>query len=206
MLLLLLSLLSSTPDRCAIVVSRAAIADSILATRPMVMPYARTIDSIAIAYHLPAALLAGVIQEESRFDPWATRVEPAYLASRKVRRAALLWTHSHTPLPNAATERADRARSFGLMQVMGEVAREQGYHAPWLATLYLPERSIAEGARLLARLLTRYHGDTLAAISAYNQGSARKKRGLFANARYVYRVAAAWRFYEPLFAGRERER
>jgi soluble lytic murein transglycosylase-like protein len=91
------------------------------------------------------------------------------------------------------------------MQVMGETAREQGFDRPFLSELYLPENAIAHGAMLLKKLLTRYRGDTLAAISAYNSGSARRsRRGMFANARYVYRVAIAWRAYDELWNGAAR--
>ena len=90
--------------------------------------------------------------------------------------------------PSSETELADRSRSFGLMQVMGETAREQGFAARYLAEMSIPVDSIEHGAKLLHSLLVRYHGDTLAAISAYNQGSARRKAGVLLNARYVYRV------------------
>lgn len=82
---------------------------------------------------------------------------------------------------------------------MGETAREQGFMARYLAELYLPANSIQHGAKLLRTLLDRYHGDTLSAISAYNQGSARRKAGVFLNARYVYRVCLAWRAYQVMF-------
>ncbi len=82
---------------------------------------------------------------------------------------------------------------------MGETAREQGFANTYLAELYLPRNALEHGALLLHRLLVRYHDDTLAAISAYNQGTARKHRGVFVNARYVYRVTLAWRAYERLF-------
>ena len=206
MILILTLLLFNSLDpvsQCDHFVASSARADSADAARILIVPFAASIDSAAHRYGLPSALVAAVIQEESRFDPWATRVEPGYINSKRVRRAAAIWTRSHAGNPNVLTEHNDRSRSFGLMQVMGEVAREQGYTGQYLAQLYLPHESIDQGARLLRRLLSRYRNDTLAAISAYNQGSARRRRGIFLNARYVYRVAAAWHFYQPLFAAHQ---
>jgi hypothetical protein len=88
---------------------------------------------------------------------------------------------------------------MGLMQPMGEVAREQGYDSIYLSSLFEPFNSIDQGATLLKKLLTRYGRDTLAAISAYNQGTPREVHGTFANAQYVYRVNVAWRHYDQAF-------
>ena len=172
--------------------------DSTEAAEPLLIPYFTEIDSAAKRNHLPASLVAGVIQEESRFEIWATREEPRYLRNRALHKAAMRWSAAHGGVPNAFTELADRSRSYGLMQVMGETAREQGFAGRYLAELYLPHNSIEHGALLLERLMKRYHNDTLSAISAYNQGSARKRRGVFANARYVYRVTLAWRAYDAI--------
>lgn len=200
MYLLLLYFITTTPAAVERSVSAFAASDSLAAARTLLVPYREEIELAASQYHLPAALVAAVIQEESRFEPFATRHEPRYMRSRRVRLAAIAWSRTHRSTPTAATELDDRARSYGLMQVMGETAREQGFAAPYLAELYLPRNAIEHGARLLAHLLARYNSDTLAAISAYNQGSARKRRGVFANARYVYRVSVAWRAYSAILS------
>ncbi len=203
MLLFLISLFLNIHEPIPTVVAQtigiAISRDSNDAAQTLLIPYREEIESAAARHRLPAALLAGVIQEESRFEPWATRAEPRYLRSRKVRRLAAYWSKTHGGLPNTFTEQCDRSRSYGLMQVMGETAREQGFAAPYLAALYLPRNAIEHGAILLTHLLNRYRNDTLSAISAYNQGSARKRRGVFLNARYVYRVALAWRAYDAIF-------
>jgi soluble lytic murein transglycosylase-like protein len=180
-------------------VEQVLYADSIAASETVLVPFRTEIERAAKSHNVPSALIAAVIQEESRFDQWATRAEPLYYKNRKVRRAAMRWTRDHPGGPNQFTELADRSRSYGLMQIMGETAREQGFAQPFLAALYIPDNAIAHGATLMKKLLARYKNDTLAAISAYNQGSARKRRGVFANARYVYRVTIAWRSYEMLF-------
>ena len=205
MITFLLLLHLSLPNLIAQRIARQVLEDSSAASHMLLIPYRAEIDSAARRESLPAALIAALIQEESRFEPWATRSEPRYVRNRRVLRAAARYAREHHGGANAYTEFVDRARSYGLMQVMGETAREQGFAAPFLAELYVPKNSIAHGATLLAQLLRRYHSDTLAAISAYNQGSARRTtsgrhRGVFANARYVYRVVIAWRAYQPLFA------
>ncbi|MDP4198306.1 MAG: transglycosylase SLT domain-containing protein [Bacteroidota bacterium] len=195
----------STPALIARTIDAIALRDSTSAVEPLLIPYRNEILRAAARYHLQPALIAAVIQEESRFEQWATRHEPRYATSRRVHHAAISWVRTHRVGPNSATEFADRSRSYGLMQVMGETAREQGFDAPYLAELYLPANAIEHGARLLAHLLGRYPRDTLAAISAYNQGSARRaregpRRGAFLNARYVYRVCLAWQAYTKSFA------
>lgn len=207
--LLLILLAVGSPDIVDRFVERMSLADSLAATESVLIPFRSEIEAAAARDALPPALIAAVIQEESRFDPWATRSEPRYLRNRAVRLAASRFVKLHPRGATAFTELVDRSRSYGLMQVMGETAREQGFAPPFLAELYLPRNAIAHGAMLLSQLLRRYHNDTLAAISAYNQGSARKLKGgvhrpaVFANARYVYRVTIAWRAYDALFKNGE---
>jgi len=205
LLLLPVLLTIRAPDLVGRFVEQTSNADSLVASNAILLPFRTEIEAAAAREALPPALIAALIQEESRFDPWATRAEPRYLRSRAVRRAAARFVRTHRLGPNAFTEFVDRSRSYGLMQVMGETAREQGFARPFLAELYLPRNAIAHGALLLARLLRRYRNDTLAAISAYNQGTARmlrahrSRRAVFANARYVYRVTIAWRMYDAIF-------
>ena len=189
-------------------VSSQAFEDSVAASQTSFIPFQPMIFECSRSYHLPPSLVAAVIQEESRFDPWAERAEPRYALRRAVKRNAIDWLRSHSGGPSLSTELNARSRSMGLMQVMGEVAREQGFDAPFLSALFAPENSLHQGCKLLRRLLDRYPHDTLAAISAYNQGSARRSklradhRGdhNFLNARYVYRVMIAWRAYREAFA------
>ncbi len=184
--------------------SQILASDSASASQIVLVPYRDEIEGAAIEHALPPSLIAAVIQEESEFNAWATRAEPRYMRSRIVRRSATRFARAHRLGPTAFTELADRSRSYGLMQIMGETAREQGFDRPFLAELYIPANAISHGAMLLKRLLLRYHNDTLSAISAYNQGTARRtthgpKRGVFENARYVYRVVVAWRAYDAVF-------
>lgn len=54
----------------------------------------------------------------------------------------------------------------GVMQLMPDVARENGVSDP-----YAYAQSIRAGAKLLSRLLAKYHGDYARAAAAYNAGS-----------------------------------
>ncbi len=181
----------------------ACIEDSLDASRLALVPYAREIELAASTHHVPAALLAAFIQEESFWNPWAERTELTYLKNPRVRKSAAKWSAAHNGTPTMLTELHDRSRSMGLMQVMGEVAREQAFTPRFLSELFVPMQALDQGALLLRKLLDRYGRDTLAAISAYNQGSARTRKGakhtVFLNARYVYRVSVAWSAYTKLF-------
>ena len=185
-------------------VDRETMNDSLAASEPLVLPYLSDIRAAARENSVPMTLLAGVIQEESRFDPWASRFEEQYMNSGRVRREAIQWSRAHRDVPTALTERADRSRSYGLLQIMGETARTEGYDKRYLTELFLTSDGLRTGAHHLRLLLLRYPHDTLSAISAYNQGSAKKRGGTFANARYVYRVTVAWRMYEAIVRGEER--
>jgi soluble lytic murein transglycosylase-like protein len=196
---------TSLPEVVAQVADDIESADSLSAGEPMLLPFEGLIQEESKLHHVPATLIAAVIQEESRFDAWAERVEVGYTRNPRIKHEARRWAAAHGNTPSVATELADRSRSMGLMQVMGEVAREQQFDARYLSGLFEPANSINQGATLLRKLLDRYPKDTLAAISAYNQGFARKRHAsrrraaAFLNARYVYRVMIAWRTYEKLF-------
>jgi soluble lytic murein transglycosylase-like protein len=54
------------------------------------------------------------------------------------------------------------------MQIMGAVARELGFKAPYLSALFDPTENLQWGCMKLGQLTSRYTGG---AISAYNAGS-----------------------------------
>jgi hypothetical protein len=170
--------------------------DSIQATDGAMLPFAAEFIHQSRKHHVPAPLLAGITQVESRFEPFATRTEPSFQKNPIVKRSAKQWSKAHRGLPTVETELQDRSRSYGLMQPMGELAREQGYDSTYLATLYIPDLNIEQGAIKLDSLFKRYKRDTMAVISGYNLGSAKRSHGAFENAQYVYSVLVATHFYE----------
>ncbi|MBI2313564.1 MAG: lytic transglycosylase domain-containing protein [Betaproteobacteria bacterium] len=150
---------------------------------------------------LAPALLLALIQTESGGNPWAWNPEPHYRWFWDVRRersfrvltAAEIMVK--TPPPDFSALAGDRDQewwgqqaSWGLMQVMGAVAREHGYRAPYLTALCEPLTNLEYGARHLARLRVRYlrdHGWD-GVIAAYNAGSPRRSEaGPYLNQGYV---------------------
>lgn len=120
---------------------------------------------IALEHGLDPALVCAICHQESGWRPWAIRHEPGY--RWLFRLAGRLPSHG----TNEATERNQQMTSWGLMQVMGAVAREHGCEEPFLSALCDPVAGIEHGCRHLAHL-TRLYGDqgTEAVISAYNAG------------------------------------
>jgi soluble lytic murein transglycosylase-like protein len=194
-MLLLTILLSTLPAQVDSLINEQLRADSAIVREAVLIPYREEIERIADSFALPPSLVAAVIQEESRFEPWAARTEPHYKRKAIVQEQARVWSKRYRSLPTYETELDDRSRSLGLMQVMGQLAREQGFAGRYLSGMHLPQNAIAHGAKRLRVLIDRYRGDTLSAISAYNQGNNRKRGETFVNARYVYRVCAAWKIY-----------
>jgi len=84
----------------------------------------------AISYALDPALVCAVVEQESAWNTWAIRYEPAFFAKY----VASLYTNNKI----TASEAYARGFSWGLMQVMGQVARESGCDAPFLSALRDP--------------------------------------------------------------------
>ncbi|HVB35384.1 MAG TPA: lytic transglycosylase domain-containing protein [Patescibacteria group bacterium] len=116
----------------------------------------------ARAAGLEPALVSAVCEQESAWNPWAIRYEPEF------------YLHYLLPLAvsgklGGATEARARAFSWGLMQVMGETAREHGYGGH-LAALCDPATGVEIGCRVLAAKLAAAQGDVRRALLAWNGG------------------------------------
>src|SRR5665213_3230992 len=85
---------------------------------------------IAGEHSLEPALVCAVIEQESAWNPWAVRYEPGFLS----RYVAPLYTAGKL----SAMEAYTRSMSWGLMQVMGQVAREFGFKEASLVELCDP--------------------------------------------------------------------
>lgn len=134
------------------------------------MNYADIIAREAYKNGLPPELVTAIIAVESSGNPTASRYEPGFYERYILPLADDGLTRP--PDTTRATERRHRATSWGLMQVMGQVARELGYTGDLPALVY-PATNIMFGCKLLAQLAKTYAGrpDKWAAVaSAYNGG------------------------------------
>ncbi|HET7150887.1 MAG TPA: transglycosylase SLT domain-containing protein [Candidatus Acidoferrum sp.] len=111
----------------------------------------------AAAHGLDRHILCGQAERESSWNPRAIRYEPAF-RDRYLRSLHL-----------ELTEEIARAQSYGLGQVMGEVAREMGYVGE-LAALCDPELGAEWQARVLAHKIAVNGGDIEKGLEAYNGG------------------------------------
>ncbi len=144
-------------------------------------------ENIAAANNLPFALVHAIVQVESGGNPWAMRYEPAFFSRYVADRGHRVW-----PGCSRDTEEQLRACSFGLMQIMGQTARERGFDRPFLTELCDPATGLEWGCLHLSAQIKRYHGEIDAAVAAYNAGSARKDgNGQWVNQGYVDKVRKA---------------
>jgi soluble lytic murein transglycosylase-like protein len=73
------------------------------------------------------------------------------------------------PLSLDVNETKERATSWGLMQIMGQVARELGYTGD-LQQLLEPQNSLDYGCKKLRQCFDRTDGSNDAALLRYNGG------------------------------------
>ena len=153
----------------------------------------------AVSYMLPSELVLAICRVESGLNRWAYRHEPAYPYLWDCAKNAPFPTTTATagrrsPPPgfsapagiSVLSEWIGQQSSWGLMQVMGAVAREAGFrgHFPQLC---FPTDGLACGCQLLAKLNKRFfreHGWP-GVVSAYNAGQPRLDNP------YISKVASA---------------
>ncbi|HEV7674401.1 MAG TPA: lytic transglycosylase domain-containing protein [Candidatus Angelobacter sp.] len=108
-------------------------------------------------HDLNGALVCAVVEQESNWAPWAIRYEPAF-QKRYVE-----------PLALGQTETVARSISWGLMQLMGQSAREMGFNAK-MASLCDPDTGLDWGCRHLKAKLDAHGGDVRKGLLAWNGG------------------------------------
>ena len=125
----------------------------------------------AAVYSLDSSLVCAVIEQESGWNPWALRFEPLF--ERR---------YIHPALPSApTTEELCLAISWGLMQVMGQTARESGFEGRYLNALSDPATGLSVGCAVLSDKLDKAKGNTRKGLLLWNGG---------ANAEYPGQVLA----------------
>src|SRR5271169_1911613 len=130
--------------------------------------------TIAYEHGLDPALVCAVVEQESAWDAYAIRYEPGF-RSRYV-----------APLGLPPTEEVARSISWGLMQVMGQVAREHGFAGKFLSALCDPATGLDIGCAVLAAKLSAAGNDVARALDLWNGG---------ANADYVPQVLTRMAHY-----------
>ncbi|MGQ0621335.1 MAG: transglycosylase SLT domain-containing protein [Panacagrimonas sp.] len=160
------------------------------------------ITAVAPKYELPIELVTAICQVESGCNRFAVRTEPAYpylwdVIRHQPFRLSHLTASQRVPPdlfqapPGSSrmTEWLGQQSSWGLMQVMGAVAREYGYkgHLPGLCD---PLQGLHYGCKHLARLRDRFynaHG-WRGVAAAYNAGTPRVVGKDFENQAYVNKI------------------
>ena len=129
-----------------------------------VMVYWPLIEEQALAHGLRPALLAGLVCQESAGNPYAMRHEPRFRWISEdygARRPAGM---------SLATELNGRMTSWGLCQLMGQVARERGFRGWWPA-LCEPDLGLKYGAAHLAWCIERRNKSEQEGLLRYNGGA-----------------------------------
>lgn len=115
----------------------------------------------AAAQSLEAALVCAVVEQESGWNPWAMRFEPVF---------ERLYIRPALPLA-PTTEELCLSISWGLMQVMGETAREHGFSGKFLNALCDPATGLSMGCAVLSHKLTKAEGNVRAGLLLWNGGA-----------------------------------
>ena len=99
----------------------------------------------AEAEGLDPAVVCAVVEQESGWNTWALRYEPLFFAKY----VAPLYTNNKV----GATEAYAREFSWGLIQVMGQTAREMGLNSLHLSMLCDPAVGLTTGCKILRKKL-----------------------------------------------------
>jgi hypothetical protein len=128
---------------------------------------------VADRHALGRALVCAVCEEESGkrnvataafgiedWDPFSVRFEPGFMKQ---------YIHPANP-ETPTTDELCRSMSFGLMQIMGQTARERGFNGRFLTGLCDPETGLEYGCRQLRRCVDLANGDPSSALLRWNGG------------------------------------
>lgn len=143
----------------------------------------QTLHRIAGMFGLSPMLVRAVCQQESSEDPWAIRPEPRYRylvdcrSGKPFRDCSPDELASKVAPPDFPFLAGSRDQewwlqqcSLGPMQVMGAVAREQGFRGSYLTQLCDVEIGLGLGCQVLAGHLRWAKDDVRLALGAFNAG------------------------------------
>ena len=126
-------------------------------------------------------LVAALIHQESKGNPWATRYEPDFF-KRYIQNKD--WARLGGYVSKAVsleTERKDRSTSFGVMQIMGQTARERGFRGDYLTQLLDPAINIEIGCDFLADLIQKHEKAEIALLRWNGGGDPKYPAKVFAH-------------------------
>lgn len=112
------------------------------------------INRYSIQYNMRPEILAGLIMQESSGNPLAARAEPGFKRRYLDAKPLSNFVPSSAIMPGE-WERTLRSFSYGLCQIMGQVAREYGIKSNYLFCLFDPAVNI----ELCCRILNRHMGE-----------------------------------------------
>jgi soluble lytic murein transglycosylase-like protein len=108
----------------------------------------------------PDAVMFGWIEQESSWNPYATREEPGFFR-----------TYIIPNVGKRARERFQLAMSYGLLQIMGRTARlELGFKGKYLTELCDPALNLHLAAKYLRKQMAGGDGSWGQGLAAYNGG------------------------------------
>jgi hypothetical protein len=116
-------------------------------------------------------VVSALIMQESLGHPGAYRYEPAFFARYLEKFSpSEIPGYFPRPLPSIISEKKARATSWGLMQIMGQTAREFNFQGKWLPyELCQIDTNIDLGCRILAHYI-RQRKTIEAGLLRYNGG------------------------------------
>jgi soluble lytic murein transglycosylase-like protein len=133
------------------------------------MNYATLARTIAAQHKLLPELVCAVAEEESGlrnmhledWDPAAVKPERGFFLH-----------YIHPAVPAAPTvEELMRSWSYGLMQILGQTARERGFAGRFFTELCFPAIGLEFGCRELAHCFARAQGNLRDTLNFYNGGA-----------------------------------
>lgn len=159
------------------------------------------IKATAALHRLDAMLIMRVVIVESAGNPWAWNPEPRYRyfwdmrVNRPFRTITAEEQRDEFPPIDFRAISGDNDQewwaqqaSWGLMQVMGAVAREHGFRGSYLTELLESVTGLHYGCLHLGAMLRWADGDVERALAAYNGGTGGNARRPFRNAEYAEHV------------------
>jgi len=136
--------------------------------------YEETVKKVSEEYGLDWKLVYAILMQESMENEKAVRFEKEF------------FKRYLDKLDLPMMEKLKRSFSYGLMQIMGQTAREIGFQDDF-EYLFNPETNIRWACKYLKKLFDELKSEMLV-ISAYNCGISKPKQGIIPNPDYVSSV------------------